>query len=273
MIGFRFFKQRPACQQWSTQSWWMASLVLHSLVLLVPLLSNKAAVVEQDDIVPLAPVSLTAPPKPSPVAAVILPPLSRPQDNQGAIAPPRLATVPPVVLPAAVTQAPPPAASPLVTRPVAALLPRPLVAPAAAVPPPPPPLPSPTPAQAVPPSPPAETKTATETSPESTLVALVNAHPAVAGAQQGCAGRDDCWQTNNTQWREVATNLVQGLQTEGFEIEQLDLEQDTGVRVYRISKGEEPDYYLTLISTFQGTRYVMSQQPMTLDELNHVVSQ
>ena len=53
----------------------------------------------------------------------------------------------------------------------------------------------------------------------------------------------------------------------------VELEIETGMRVYRVSKLGEPAYYLNLISTFeQGTVYLISEQLMTVAEIRQAAA-
>ncbi len=92
--------------------------------------------------------------------------------------------------------------------------------------------------------------------------------PHVDNAQAGCNGLQDCWQTPETQWRTVSQNLEENLKAKGYVVKQLDLADDTGIRVYQVSKNGETQYYLNLLSTGQGTVYRFSQEPLTREELN-----
>jgi N-dimethylarginine dimethylaminohydrolase len=92
--------------------------------------------------------------------------------------------------------------------------------------------------------------------------------PQIEGAQAGCNGLLDCWKTPETQWRDVSSNLEQKLEAKGYDVKALDLEDDTGRRVYEVSKDGEIKYYLNVLSTERGTVYRISQQPLTREELN-----
>jgi hypothetical protein len=76
-----------------------------------------------------------------------------------------------------------------------------------------------------------------------------------------------CWQTAETQWRSVSTDLKQNLENKGYVVQQLDLEDDTGIRVYEVSKDGKMQYYLNLLSTEKGTVYLLAQKPLTREEL------
>jgi hypothetical protein len=94
--------------------------------------------------------------------------------------------------------------------------------------------------------------------------------PQVKGAQSGCHNSSDCWQTSDTQWRSIATNLLQTLKAQGYSVDELPLDNDTGRRIYLVSKSEENPYYLNLISTSQGTVYFLTERPMAAEAMNQV---
>ncbi len=96
--------------------------------------------------------------------------------------------------------------------------------------------------------------------------------PQVEGSQAGCNGLLGCWQTPETQWRDVSSNLEQRLEAQGYEVEALDLEDDTGRRVYQVSKAGDLKYYLNVLSTERGTVYRISQEPLTREELNQAAA-
>jgi hypothetical protein len=96
--------------------------------------------------------------------------------------------------------------------------------------------------------------------------------PQVEGSQAGCNGLLGCWQTPETQWRDVSSNLEQKLEAQGYEVEALDLEDDTGRRVYQVSKAGDLKYYLNVLSTERGTVYRISQEPLTREELNQAAA-
>ena len=96
--------------------------------------------------------------------------------------------------------------------------------------------------------------------------------PQVEGSQAGCNGLLGCWQTPETQWRDVSSNLEQRLEAQGYEVEALDLEDDTGRRVYQVSKAGALKYYLNVLSTERGTVYRISQEPLTREELNQAAA-
>jgi N-dimethylarginine dimethylaminohydrolase len=96
--------------------------------------------------------------------------------------------------------------------------------------------------------------------------------PHFEGVQAGCNGLLDCWKTPETQWRDVSSNLEQNLEAQGYEVKPLDLEDDTGRRVYEVSKEGEIKYYLNVLSTQRGTVYKISREPLTREELNQAAA-
>jgi hypothetical protein len=87
-----------------------------------------------------------------------------------------------------------------------------------------------------------------------------------------CNGSKDCWQTAETQWRSVSRDLIQKLESKGFVVQALDLEDDTGRRVYEVSKDGKAQYYLNLFSTDKGTVYLIAKEPLDREELNKAVA-
>ncbi|OLP15731.1 hypothetical protein BST81_24745 [Leptolyngbya sp. 'hensonii'] len=82
---------------------------------------------------------------------------------------------------------------------------------------------------------------------------------------------EGCWQVEDTQWRSIAGNLKQRLRDQGMELAELDLEDDTGLRVYEVSKDGKLQYYLNLLSTDRGTIYVLNPRQMSRAELESAI--
>jgi len=256
-----FWKQFSFPVQW-LRPWMLVSLALHAVVLSAPLLPS-ATLPEPEETVTMVPIPqlppasvvpnppVPNPPVPSssitvPAAQAIQAPAQRPTPKS--VLPPQL----PIVVRPARTAVPPvlPTNS----------LPAPTPAPAAIAPSIPAAVVSPSPTLSPSPTPAISSPTPEATPPYANV-------PHVAGTTAGCGGRENCWQSADTQWRAIARRLEQDLQTQGYAVSPVDLETETGVRVYRVSKTGTLDYYLNLISTFQGTVYLMSKQPMTAEEI------
>ncbi|MGG6284276.1 hypothetical protein ACQ4M3_22055 [Leptolyngbya sp. AN03gr2] len=78
----------------------------------------------------------------------------------------------------------------------------------------------------------------------------------IAGAVPGCKGQVGCWQIADSQGRTIARTLEQQLEQQGFTLTQKELDQDTGFRVYEVSKDGVKQYYLHMIWSDRGTAYV-----------------
>lgn len=228
--------------------WLLLSVALHAAIFVAPLVpSPPPSLPEPEDTVNLAPrppLPSTSPaPLPTVTTATPSPSVTVPVPQS----PPR-PVLPPQVPPRVARPNPPKAATPAVPLPSPAATPSPT------------PVPSPSPSLSPTPLPVVASPPSESPGPYATF-------PHVEGTSAGCGGRENCWQSADTQWRSLARTLEQNLQDQGYSVTQLDLETDTGVRVYRVTKASEPAYYLNLISTFQGTVYLISEQPMTALEI------
>jgi hypothetical protein len=217
--------------------WLVISMALHGLLLFVPF-------------IPRSPV---ATPATKPVKLTRLPPSPRPPV-------PKLTPLPtpklsPSVPPSPVVKPLAPLPSPIVVlTPVPAPVPSPKVSPS------PSPIASPSPVASPSPSPIASPSP----SPEDPFADF----PHVPGAQAGCAGSERCWQTPDTQWRSLAVNIQQDLTTQGYTLESVPLAEETGRQMYKVSKAGETPYYLSFVSTPQGTIYAFTEQPMTSGQMD-----
>ncbi|MBW4517654.1 MAG: hypothetical protein KME11_20815 [Timaviella obliquedivisa GSE-PSE-MK23-08B] len=231
--------------------YWVASVVLHGLLLLVPLASPPST-----EAPPTKPIKLTRLPlaEPSPVPLLKPSPIRQPSPLPN----------PSQILPSSVPPLPSSPPSPRASRVNISPSP-PSPAPVAATPIPSPPSPSPSPSSSPDPLPtPLSTPSPSPTIPPDPFAGF----PHVSGAQAGCAGSERCWQTADTQWRSIAVNIQQDLQDKGYVLDPLPLADETGRQVYRVSKAGEEPYYLSFISTPQGTIYSSTERPMTPEEMN-----
>ncbi len=231
---------------WLICPWLAISLGLHGLLLFLPLPAQPpqpadratADPLETTDSVQVVKLPAEIPPSPSP-AQLVKPvkPASPVAAASPTPIPPRPAAVArPTVRPSpsvAIPQSPAPAASPV---------PSPIPSPVLASPSP---LPSPTPDP------------------------LAN-FPHIAQAQVGCLNSKQCWQTSDTQWRTISSTVKQQLENQGYILEAVPLDDETGRQMYRVLKANETAYFLSFISTTQGTVYLITQQPMTPEEMQQV---
>ncbi|MGA7935290.1 MAG: hypothetical protein WCA35_17200 [Kovacikia sp.] len=110
-------------------------------------------------------------------------------------------------------------------------------------------------------------------SPTSETGAAIAAFSKTAGASPACNQQTEtCWQVKETQWRSVARDLTKRLEDEGFDVTKLDdLEIDTGMGIYQVSKSGVPKYYLHLLLTDQGTSYLLKEKPLSQGELKRAI--
>lgn len=244
-------KNLPAPVRSLLRPWFAVSIALHGILIYLPIpeAPPPPELVSLTELPPTVSIPLVvtpiASPSPTPAAPTPTPKLVIPP----APAPPRSIATPRSTSIATPRPAP-------VTPPTSAQSPTPAPAPIATPSPSPtPPTPTPTPTLSPTPTP----------TPSPTPSSEV---PLVEGAIAGCLGSEQCWETPDTQWRSIARNLQQTLRGQGYELTEIPLSDDTGRRVYRLTKPDEPPQYLNLISTLQGTRYLFSEEQMTTEQLN-----
>lgn len=89
-----------------------------------------------------------------------------------------------------------------------------------------------------------------------------------AKAQPGCGTGEDCWQVEDTQWRTVASKLTQTLELKGYQVGKLDdLDDDTGMGIYRVVATNGEKTFLHLLLTDRGTVYVLDPKQLTREQL------
>lgn len=92
--------------------------------------------------------------------------------------------------------------------------------------------------------------------------------PIFPGAKAGCLEVQSCFQTGNA-LDKVAAYFEKELPARKFTAP---VNTDESARkVYQVSRNDFPAQYLSLISTEQGTIYVLADQPRTLDDLKNAV--
>ncbi len=230
-------KKLPAPLQGLIRPMLLISLVLHGLVMLVPVPDKEASPKKEEKSVKVTQLPTTTSP----------PTIKRsPQPSP--------------------KPAPPKAVTPITRQPVLANRPRPQPIVQA---------PRSRPVQSTPstiaPSPVAATPTPSpttslETAP-TTNTALTE-FPIFPGAKAGCLEVQSCFQTGNT-LDKVAAYFEKELPARNFTAP---VDTDEPARkVYQVSRSDFPAQYLSLISTEQGTIYVLADQPRTLDDLKNAV--
>jgi hypothetical protein len=94
----------------------------------------------------------------------------------------------------------------------------------------------------------------------------------IEGAQKGCNGLLGCWQVSETKGRMVTETLERKLKDQGFVLTPQDLDDDTGMSVYAVTKQDGTfQYYLHVIWSDRGTVYVKKPELIsTIDELRAI---
>jgi hypothetical protein len=254
----RFWRNLPAPLRLLLRPWVIVSAGLHVVVLLLPLPNHSTAELPlSEEPVRITQLPASPAPVPSPVA-VPSPPVAPSPTVQAAPAAPR-PTAPVAARPAA----PPPDSPPPSSQ--ASPSPTPLASSS-------PPTPTPSPQANLDtgqPAPLPSVAAAPTPSPEVAASFAAEIPHAAIGGEPGCGGQENCWQTQDTQWRSVARALEQELENQGYEVESQTDDEVPGFRVYEVSRNGETEY-LNMLSTLQGTFYVLADQPMTRDELEQL---
>lgn len=90
----------------------------------------------------------------------------------------------------------------------------------------------------------------------------------LAKAQPGCQMAKECWQVEETQWRDVASQLTQKLESQGYHVGKLDdLDDETGIGIYRVIAKNGEKKFLHLLLTDRGTVYVLDPNQLTRKQL------
>lgn len=87
-----------------------------------------------------------------------------------------------------------------------------------------------------------------------------------------CNGVKGCWKSDSSQWRSVYQDVRQQISEQGYEVTELDVDDDTGFRVCKISKDGDTKYFLHLLSNLQGTVYVLNPTQLERQELEEKVN-
>lgn len=270
-----FWKALPTPVRGVLRPWLLVSLALHALVLFLPLLPDTDAI-EPDEIVQLTPAARL----PSPTPRLTPPPSPS--------APPVSVRPSPVASPAPVRVQPPLRQAPVLTpRPVVVSpspSPAPQPTPAATPSATPLPTPSPTPTPAAPTETPAAIATPSpdglpSPSPTPSPDVPFADFPHLEGAEPGCGATPSadaadapvtCWQLADSQWRTVSQSVIQALESNGYELTAIELASETGRRLYAVSQEGEVKYYLALVSTLNGTRYQLTPERPTEQQLDEL---
>ncbi|MBD0267650.1 MAG: hypothetical protein ICV77_05075 [Cyanobacteria bacterium Co-bin8] len=99
--------------------------------------------------------------------------------------------------------------------------------------------------------------------------------PHLAGATAGCQDLSNCWRSEADSWRAAARTLQAQLESQGYELDDKTEEilgEDTGVRIYAVTRDGSPAYYLNLVSVTGGILYTMTPEPMTADAIASIAT-
>ncbi len=103
------------------------------------------------------------------------------------------------------------------------------------------------------------------------LLSYGDGFPHAAGAISGCFGLTGCQRVPNTDnFRNVGRNLVAALRAQGYKINLRDEFTEAGRNVYALIAPDSSDeQFLTIFSSTEdgSAIYIMSAEPLTLDEL------
>lgn len=78
-----------------------------------------------------------------------------------------------------------------------------------------------------------------------------------------CDGIKNCYASAETNGRLVSETLEQQLRDQGYTLQPIELDEDTGMKVYHLFQNGQPKDYLHIIWTDQGTRHLRLPQPVT----------
>lgn len=252
-------------------SYWLLAAGLHSVLLLIPLSfenevspENEAPPISEQ---PVRVVKLTSPRRANQVSTA---PTTQPR-LVSPLRPARVKTTQHVTAPrpAPLVVKPSPLAQP---TPVAQVVPTPQPSQSPPSPPEPPeklPKPKPTLSTQTPP---------TSTNLENKLPELdpLKELAGANGTQQSCdETKATCWRVEDSQWRAVSQELREQLESRGYQVRPLDLEDDIGMAIFEVSKRGKRLYYLHFLSLEDqggGTAYLRADQVLSRDELRRRVN-
>jgi hypothetical protein len=82
-----------------------------------------------------------------------------------------------------------------------------------------------------------------------------------------------CYALTETNGRAVFTQLEQRLVQKGYALEKLELDDDVGMSVYKLSRDGKVQDYLHLLWTDHGTTYLRSPKVLSRRELSELATQ
>jgi hypothetical protein len=232
-VGKTILKELPKPLRWLIKPALFGSIGLHILLLLAPIPDDTT-------------LKTASQPIESEVQVTRLP--EQPPTPKPSVTPPQPTPIPSpqVVRPSPVQPVPirPPAPRPLPPIAKPQVTPAPTVTPAAS------PSPSPTPAPVPPPA-----------------IPFADV-PLLTGTQTGCFGLGTCHEiTNGTNFRTAGQTLEQALQAQGYTVKLREDLDETGRKVYELTKDNKTRYLNVLSSDVGSTVYVVTPEPVSLSAL------
>ncbi|MGF1496178.1 MAG: hypothetical protein ACFB8W_05055 [Elainellaceae cyanobacterium] len=229
-VVVKALKQVPPPIRWLLHPMGLLSLALHGVLIFLPIASSEKDAQETAT-------------EPISIQITAMPEVPDRQLDAPAVLPPDL-VVPPIAEPS--SPSPAPVASPSQAAPPAAPQP-PERSPSAASPT------SPVPTPELPP-------------PDSAPLPFAN-FPHLPSAAAGCFGLGNCHQVEGENFRQMGTSLVDQLVAEGYEVRSRDDLDDSGIKVYEVTRNGESQY-LSLLQPDLGTSvYVLAAAPVTTADL------
>lgn len=90
---------------------------------------------------------------------------------------------------------------------------------------------------------------------------------------QPCQQVDGCWKSQTSHWRSVYAKVQSQITAQGYQVTELELEDDTGFRVSQIAKDGHTKYFLHLLSTLNGTIYILNPTQLSKEEVEQRLGQ
>lgn len=125
------------------------------------------------------------------------------------------------------------------------------------------PIPTPTPVASATPTP-----TPSPTANSSPVKEQFADFPQLDGSQPGCEGIAGCWQAPTTNWRIASRTLISSIEAKGYSVDELSDLEESGRKVYEVSKQGETQQYLNIFSIGGDMVYRLAEKPLSREELN-----
>lgn len=91
--------------------------------------------------------------------------------------------------------------------------------------------------------------------------------PHLASGESGCFGLGNCRQINGGNFRQVSADLIEQLGMQGYDVRSRDDIEDSGIKVYEVSKDHVTQYLSVLQPELGVSVYVLAAEPVTTSEL------